>query len=73
MFFTDFIESVQLSNLMEIRPVGDELFHVDGRTDQTDLIVAFHNFANETNKDITTANFHLKKTGNFNCKLQNEI
>ena len=37
--------------------MGEELLHVDGRTDQTDLIVAFHNFANGANKDITTANF----------------
>jgi len=31
---------------MKIRPVGDELFHGDGRTDRTKLIVAFRNFAN---------------------------
>jgi len=35
---------------MKIRPVGTELFHVDGRTDrQTDITkptVAFRNFAN---------------------------
>jgi hypothetical protein len=30
---------------MKIRPVGDELFHADGRTDMTKLIVAFRNFA----------------------------
>jgi len=29
----------------EIRPVGVELFHVDGRTDMTKLTVAFRNFA----------------------------
>jgi hypothetical protein len=73
MFFTDFIKSAQLSNLMKIRPVGDELFHTDGRTDETHLIIAFHNFANKTNKDITTANFLSKQTGNFNCTLPNEI
>jgi hypothetical protein len=37
---------------MNIRPVGAEVFHADGRTDrQTDmtkLIAAFHNFANAT-------------------------
>jgi len=31
---------------MKIRPVGAELFHVDGRTDMTKLTVAFRNFAN---------------------------
>jgi hypothetical protein len=29
---------------MNIRPVGAELFHTDGRTDVTKLIVAFHGF-----------------------------
>ena len=31
---------------MNIRPVGAELFHADGRTDMTKLIVAFRNFLN---------------------------
>ena len=31
---------------MKIRPVGAELFHADGRTDMTELIVAFLNFVN---------------------------
>ena len=31
---------------MKIRHVGAELFHADGRTDMTKLIVAFRNFAN---------------------------
>jgi hypothetical protein len=31
---------------MKIRPVGAELFHLDGQTDMTKLIVAFRNFAN---------------------------
>jgi hypothetical protein len=38
----------QISDLMEIRPVVPELFHADGRTDMTRLIVAFRNFANAT-------------------------
>jgi hypothetical protein len=29
---------------MKIRPVGAELFHADGQTDMTKLIVAFRNF-----------------------------
>jgi hypothetical protein len=30
---------------MKIHPVGAELFHANGRTDMTKLIVAFGNFA----------------------------
>ena len=30
---------------MKIRPMGVELFHADGQTDMTQLIVAFRNFA----------------------------
>jgi len=37
---------------MKIRPVGVELFHVDGRTDMTKLIVAFRNFANAPKKTV---------------------
>jgi len=29
---------------MKILPVGAELFHSDGRTNMTKLIVTFHNF-----------------------------
>jgi len=32
---------------MNIRPMGDELFHADWRTDMTKLIVVFYNVANE--------------------------
>jgi hypothetical protein len=31
---------------MKIRPVGTELFHADGQTDMTELIITFRNFAN---------------------------
>jgi hypothetical protein len=31
---------------MKIRPVGVELFHVDGQTDMTKLTVAFRNLSN---------------------------
>jgi hypothetical protein len=45
-----FSKNTQISTFMKICPVGDELFHADGRTDtQTDimkLIFAFRNFAN---------------------------
>jgi hypothetical protein len=42
-----FSKNPQISNFMEIRPVGAELFHADGWTDMTKLIVAFRNFANK--------------------------
>jgi len=35
---------------MKIRPVEAELFHADGRTDMTKLIVCFRNFVKATNK-----------------------
>ena len=34
-----------LSNFMEIRQVGFELFNADGQTDMTKLIITFGNFA----------------------------
>ena len=40
----------QISNFMKIRPMGAELFHVDGRADTTKLIVAFRNFAKAPKK-----------------------
>jgi len=35
---------------MNIRSVGAELYHADGRTDMTKLKVAFRNFASASNK-----------------------
>jgi len=31
---------------MKIREIGAKMFHADGQTDMTKLIVAFRNFAN---------------------------
>jgi hypothetical protein len=36
---------------MKIREVGAELFHADGRTDMTKLIVYFCRFANAPNNE----------------------
>jgi hypothetical protein len=36
---------------MKIRNVGVESFHVDGWTDMTQQIVAFHNFAIKRNEE----------------------
>ena len=43
-----------MSIYMKIRPVGDELFHADRRTDMTKLIVAFRNFASAPKKETKT-------------------
>ena len=44
--FSTFSENTQISNLMEMHPVGAELFHANVETDMTKLVVAFRNFAN---------------------------
>jgi hypothetical protein len=38
-----------MSSFIKIRPVGAEVFHVDGQTDMPKLIVAFRNFTNAPN------------------------
>jgi hypothetical protein len=49
-----------------MRPVGVELFHADGRTDMTKLIVAFCNFPKAPEKPLSLPRFehavreHLK-------------
>jgi len=42
---------------MEICPVGDELFHVDGQTGNTNLIVASYNSVHSPNYDIVSVEF----------------
>jgi hypothetical protein len=49
---------------MKIRPVGAELLHADGRTDMTNLIVAFRNFANAPKND-----FKYEETCSMICLL----
>jgi len=44
---------------MKIRPVGAELFHADGQTDESKLILAFRNFANSPTQLMVTQ--HAKK------------
>jgi hypothetical protein len=48
-----FSKNPQISNFITIRPVGAELFHADGQTDMTKLVVAFRNFANAPNRQCT--------------------
>jgi hypothetical protein len=40
------------SNFIKIRLVGAKLFHADGRTDMTKLIVAVRNFVQALKNDI---------------------
>ena len=45
-FFDRHSKYVLISNFMKIHPDGVELFHADGQTGMTRLIVALGNFAN---------------------------
>jgi hypothetical protein len=46
-------EKCSKSEFMKIRPLWAELFHADGRTEMTKLIVVFRNFANSpTNNKV---------------------
>jgi len=49
-FSWQIFEITQISNFMKIRPVAAKLFHADGQTDKTKLIVTFGNFANVPKK-----------------------
>jgi hypothetical protein len=51
---------------MKIRPVGAELFHVDGRTDMTNVIVSFNSFAKAPKNDyLTKSNASVLHIANF--------
>ena len=44
-FFSKYFQkNTQKLNFLKIRPVETEEFHADGRTDMTNLVVAFRNF-----------------------------
>jgi hypothetical protein len=45
-----FFKNTQISNFMNIHPVGAKLFHVDRWTDMMKLIAAFHNFVKRPKK-----------------------
>jgi len=42
---------------MKIRPVGAELFHADRRTEMTELIISFRNFANAPKYPLPTSHY----------------
>ena len=60
-FSRQIFENTQISNFTKIRPVAEELFRADGRTDgrtdMTKLIAAFRNFA------------HAPKTSSFRSRV----
>jgi hypothetical protein len=43
-------KKVQIQSFIKSLPVGAELFHAEGQTDMTKLIVAFRNFAKAPKK-----------------------
>jgi len=58
-FLDSFSRYKKISNFIKIRLVGTKLFHADGRTDMTNLIDAFCNFANEPDYKMVLANFYF--------------
>ena len=45
-FSRQILKNTHISSFIKIRPVGSELFHVNGRTDIKKPIVVFRNYAN---------------------------
>ena len=64
-FLDSFSKNTHISNFMKIRPVGAELFHADGRTDMTKLIVAFRNFSKAPKTGTFPQTFLLKFKNKF--------
>ena len=52
-FLDRFSKKPQISRLIKIRPAGAELFHAEGQTEMTKLIVAFRNFASAPKNMVT--------------------
>jgi hypothetical protein len=50
---------------MKIRPEGAELFHADGETDTTKLIVDFRNIANTPKNSLQSCNAHFHAVMTF--------
>jgi len=49
-FLDSFSKNSKISNFVKTRPVGSDLFHADGRTVMSKLVVAFHKFVNTPKK-----------------------
>ena len=65
--FSKIKKNTQTSNFMKIRPVWDEMFHTDRRTDITKLTVAFLKFANAPKKWL-----HWPNSGYYNVTVFKE-
>jgi hypothetical protein len=50
-FTQQIFENPPISNFMKIRPVGAELFHMEGSTDMMKLKLTFCNFLNAPKND----------------------
>jgi hypothetical protein len=57
-----FSKNQQTSNFIKIHPERADLFHVDGRTDMTKLIVVFRKVTNAPITDANTETFPLKRS-----------
>ena len=65
-FLGIFSKNYQISNLIKIRPVGDKLFHADGRRDMTKLIAALCNSANARLKRMPLETFIILTNVRYN-------
>jgi hypothetical protein len=61
-FYRQIFEKYKISNFMQTRPVGAELFHADRRADVTKVIVAFRNFENAPKKLLQTRDYFLARS-----------
>ena len=71
-FSTVFLKSTQISNFVKIHPAGAESFHADGRTDMTNLTVAFRNFvgvSKKTHMSYRPNHAYCKETSKINWFL----
>jgi hypothetical protein len=41
-----------MSDIMKFRPVGEELYHMEGRTDMTRILETFSSFENEPKDEL---------------------
>ena len=73
-----FSKNSQISNFIKVRPVWEELFHADRRTDITKLIVDFRSLVSfvengyKHSHNHTALKFHLKYS-KFHSKYVNTL
>ena len=68
-FLDIFWKNSQILSLLKVRPVGAELFHADGQTDMTKLIVAFRNFANAPKNEFCSLELIRRGPAILNVKV----